>query len=179
MCVAWVDAQAYAAWLSRKTGKKFRLFTEAEWEYTARGGTQTAFWWGDSITTSQANYDGNYSYDGGPKGQLRLTTVPVNNFSANPFGIYNVHGNVQEWVEDCWHENYRGAPANGTSWSNSCKDQGHAVRNGNFILPPVISRAASRSFTKSDLRSIMIGFRVARDLTSEEVLAGQGTVTGK
>ena len=177
VCVGWVDAQAYAAWLSRKTGKKFRLFSEAEWEYAARGGTQTAFWWGDSISTAQANYNGTFSYNGGPKGQFRAATVPVNSFSPNPFGMYNVHGNVHEWAEDCWNENYRGAPVNGNSWSSSCKGQAHVLRNGSFLTPPVWSRAAFRGFSNVDIRNILIGFRVARDLTSEEILAGQGTAT--
>lgn len=177
VCVGWVDAQAYVAWLSRKTSKKFRLFSEAEWEYMARGGTQTAFWLGPNITTSQANYNGTYGYNGGPKGQFRATTVPVNSFIANPFGIYNVHGNVQEWVEDCWHENYLGAPVDGSPWSSACKGQARLSRNGSFLLPPLFSRAAYRGPSNVDVRNVMIGFRVARDLSPEEVLAGQGIAT--
>ena len=102
--VSWNDAQAYASWLSRKTGKTYRLLTEAEWEYAARGATRTPFWFGSSISTSQANYDGNYAYGGGRKGEYREKTVPVGSFAANPFGLYEVHGNVWEWVEDCYHE---------------------------------------------------------------------------
>ena len=100
--VSWNDAQAYAAWLSSKTGKTYRLLTEAEWEYAARGGTPTPFWWGSSISASQANYDGNSTYGGGRKGKYRGKTVPVGSFASNPFGLYDVHGNVAEWDrEDC------------------------------------------------------------------------------
>ena len=95
------------AWLSRKTGKTYRLLSEAEREYVARAGTTTPFWWGSTISTSQANYDGNYTYGGGPKGEYRQKTVPVDSFQPNPWGLYQVHGNVWEWVEDCWNDSYR------------------------------------------------------------------------
>ena len=118
VCVSWNDAQAYIAWLNQSSGQTYRLLSEAEREYAARGGTQTAFWWGDSINTAQANYAGTgTSYNGSPKGEYRQATVPVNSFSPNPFGLYNVHGNVWEWVEDCWSENYSGAPTDGSAWT--------------------------------------------------------------
>jgi formylglycine-generating enzyme required for sulfatase activity len=102
--VSWNDiTREYLPWLSRKTGKTYRLLTEAEWEYAARAGTTTPFWWGSSISTSQANYHGPTTYGGGPKGEYRQKTVPVDSFAANLWGLYNVHGNVWEWVEDCWH----------------------------------------------------------------------------
>jgi formylglycine-generating enzyme required for sulfatase activity len=111
-CVNWNDAKAYVSWLAAATGKPYRLDSEAEWEYAARAGTTTPFWWGQSITPEQANYDGNYVYEGGgSKGKDRQSTVPVGDFAANPWGLYNVHGNVCEWCEDVWHNNYDGAPS--------------------------------------------------------------------
>src|SRR5262245_32906810 len=102
MNVSWDDiTQQYLPWLSRKTGKTYRLLTEAEWEYVARAGTTTPFWWGSSISTSQANYHGNYTYAGSPKGEHRGKPLPVDSFAPNPWGLYNVHGNVREWVHDC------------------------------------------------------------------------------
>lgn len=115
--VNWEDAKAYTAWLSGKTGKDYRLLSEAEWEYACRAGTQTPFWWGSSISTEQANYNGNYTLGGGKKGEYRLRTVPVKSFQANPWGLYQVHGNVGERCEDCWNENYNGAPGDGSAWT--------------------------------------------------------------
>lgn len=94
--VSWNDATAYAAWLSKKTGKIYRLLSEAEWEYVARAGTTTAFSWGDEISAEQANYDGNYTYGDGSKGKYRQKTVPVDSFDPNPWGLYQMHGNVWE-----------------------------------------------------------------------------------
>jgi len=105
--VSWNDARAYVAWLARKTGKIYRLLSEAEREYVTRAGTTTPFWWGNSISTSQANYDGNSAYAGGPRGEYRGRALPVESFDANPWGLHQVHGNVWEWVEDCWNESNR------------------------------------------------------------------------
>ena len=115
--VSWEDARAYAAWLSRQTGQAYRLLSEAEWEYVARAGTTTAFHFGGTISASQANYDGNYTYGGGRKGQYRERTVAVGRFAPNAFGLYDVHGNVWEWVADCWNESYAGAPRDGQAWT--------------------------------------------------------------
>ena len=104
--VNWDDAKAYVAWLSRKTGKTYRLLSEAEREYVARAGTTTPFWWGSTISTSQANYDGNSTYGSGSKGEYRQKTVPVDSFQPNPWGLYQVHGNVWEWTEDCYKDSY-------------------------------------------------------------------------
>ena len=117
VCVNWDDAKAYAKWLSGKTGKDYRLLSEAEWEYACRAGTSTPFWWGSSISTEQANYDGNYTFGGGRKGEYRQRTVPVKSFEPNPWGLYQVHGNVGEWCEDCWNESYNGAPSDGSAWT--------------------------------------------------------------
>jgi formylglycine-generating enzyme required for sulfatase activity len=96
VCISWNMAQAYAAWLSQEMGKEYRLLTEAEREYVSRAGTRTPFWWGRSITTDQANYYGNVTFDNGPRGKWRQTTVPVESFEPNPWGVYQVHGNVWE-----------------------------------------------------------------------------------
>ena len=164
VCVSWNDTQAYIQWLNRISGKSYRLLSEAEREYAARGGTQTAFWWGDGITTSQANYNGNYIYNGSPKGEYRQATVPVNSFSANPFGLYNVHGNVWEWVQDCWNENYVGAPTDGSAWAAGCSDNMRVLRGGSWYLYPADLRSTYREWDSPGNRSSGSGFRVARDL---------------
>ena len=112
VCISWGDARAYAAWLADVTGRPYRLPREAEWEYAARAGTSAPFWWGTSITPAQANYNGNYVYGGGGhKGEYRKGTMPAGSFDPNPWGLYNVSGNVGEWCEDVWHGDYTGAPA--------------------------------------------------------------------
>jgi formylglycine-generating enzyme required for sulfatase activity len=164
--VRWDYAKAYAAWLSGKTGKTYRLLSEAEREYSARAGTTTAFWWGSSISTSQANYDGNDTFAGGAKGVCREKTVPVDSFAPNPWGLYNVHGNVWEWVEDCWHDTYQGAPADGSAWSTACTDgiSRHGIRAGSWDDTPKYLRAAFRNGFASVIRSNSVGFRLARTL---------------
>jgi formylglycine-generating enzyme required for sulfatase activity/uncharacterized protein len=165
MNVRWDDAQGYVAWLSRKTGERYRLLTEAEWEYVARAGTTTPFWWGASISPDQANYSGDYTYGTGRKGKYRQRTVPVDSFAANPFGLYNVHGNVQEWVEDCYVDNYRTAPIDGTAASglDSCF---RVLRGGFWFDEPRLLRSAVRFMLSPDYRSIDVGFRLARMLSN-------------
>jgi formylglycine-generating enzyme required for sulfatase activity len=161
--VSWDDATAYVAWLSRKTGKAYRLLTEAEREYAARAGTSSAFWWGNSISTSQANYNGTYLYGRGPRGEDRQKTLPVRSFEPNRFGLYQVHGNVWEWVEDCYHDGYTSAPPDGSAWmSANCTD--HVVRGGAWNSNPKVLRAASRGRYPHESRGNVVGFRVARTL---------------
>jgi formylglycine-generating enzyme required for sulfatase activity len=149
--VSWYDAKDYVSWLSRKTGKEYRLLSEAEREYVTRAGTATPFWWGKSISPYQANYNTAFSYGGG-RTTPRMTsysTTPVDSFTPNPWGLYQVHGNVLEWVEDCWHENYEGAPADGSAWlSGDC--QYHVVRGGNWYLLPWHLRSAARFYSKPE-----------------------------
>jgi formylglycine-generating enzyme required for sulfatase activity len=109
VCVSWDDAQAYVKWLKAKTGKTYRLLSEAEWEYAARAGTAMPFWWGSSISTDRAN-DCNYIFGGGSKSEYGQKTVAVDSFKANPWGLHQVHGNVWEWVEDCWNGSYKDKP---------------------------------------------------------------------
>jgi formylglycine-generating enzyme required for sulfatase activity len=161
--VSWDDAKAYVAWLAKKTGKSYRLLSEAEREYVTRAGTTTPFWWGNSISTSQANYNGNYTYGNGVKGEFRQRTVPVDSFAPNPWGLYQVHGNVYDWMEDCWHDSYQGAPADGSAWtSGDCSRR--VVRGGSWIDTPDVLRSANRNRSSSDGRIVNLGFRVGRTL---------------
>jgi formylglycine-generating enzyme required for sulfatase activity len=161
--VSWDAAKAYTAWLSKKTGKTYRLLSEAEREYVTRAGTTTPFWWGSTITTGQANYDGNYTYAGGSKGEFRQKTLPVNSFKPNPWGLYQVHGNVYDWVEDCYVDSYQGAPADGSAWtSGECKYR--VLRGGSWVVHPQFLRAAVHYRSYPVNRYDVVGFRVARAL---------------
>ncbi len=162
--VSWNEAKVYLAWLSRKTGKTYRLLSEAEREYVTRAGTTTPFWWGSTISTSQANYNGNFTYgDDGTRGEFRNETMPVDTFAPNPWGLYQVHGNVSEWTEDCWHDNYNDAPADGSAWTAAdCKQR--VRRGGSVGSPPQVLRSAFRLSYAAVNRTFFIGFRVARTL---------------
>ena len=161
--VSWNDVQTYLVWLSNKTGKTYRLLSEAEWEYVARAGTTTPFHTGEQISTSQANFDGNYTYNGSSKGEFRDRTVPVGSFGANQFGLHDVHGNVVEWVQDCWNGNYKGAPSDGSAWTTGdCEDR--VLRGGSWLNDPWIVRSAIRDGYRIDIRINLFGFRVARTL---------------
>ena len=155
--VSWEDAQAYVKWLSRKTGKEYRLLSEAEWEYVARAGTTTRYWWGDAIGRNRANCGHCGSRWDGEK------TAPVGSFSANPFGLYDVHGNAWEWVEDCWNDGYRGAPSDGSVWeTGNCGIR--VLRGGSWNDPPTNLRSANRIWGSTGFRNYDAGFRVARTL---------------
>jgi formylglycine-generating enzyme required for sulfatase activity len=164
--VSWDDANAYAAWLSRRTGKAYRLLNEAEREYVTRAGTMTPFWWGSSISTQQANYNGNFTYGDGSQGEYRQKTIPVGSFPPNPWGLYQVHGNIWEWVEDCSNKNYTGAPTDGSVWtSGNCNSR--VLRGGSWNDDPKNLRAANRLIgIDSKIRAFNFGFRVARTLLS-------------
>ena len=165
----WEDAKAYVAWLSQRTGKGYRLLTEAEREYVTRAGTQTPFWWGETITTEQANYDGKFGYPRAAEGRgaFRRQTVPVDVFAPNPWGLYQVHGNVYEWVEDCWHDDYAGAPLDGSA--RTAPDCARRVmRGGSYNFAPWHLRAAARGQIATAAFAgggvVGVGFRVARSL---------------
>lgn len=180
--VSWEDAQGYIAWLNAKLGlspeQGYRLPTEAEWEYAARAGSTTPFWWGRSIMTNQANYDGSFDYAGGEKGRFRKRTVVADSFAPNPWGLYNVHGNVFEWVQDeytsspvtdqaskevgatspvAWPFPSDPAPA---PWSVPRR----VVRGGSWFDDPVNLRSAYRNGDAPDLRGDNLGFRLARTI---------------
>ena len=157
--VGWNDAQAYVVWLSRKTGEAYRLLSEAEWEYAARAGTTTRYHWGDDFGRNRANC-GSRCRDGFPN------TAPVGSFAANGFGLHDMHGNVWEWVEDCWKGSYVGAPSDGSAWeSGDCSRR--VLRGGSWGSNPWALRAAFRnwgSFIFSSFNDSGYGFRVSRTL---------------
>jgi len=161
--VTFENAKSYVSWLARKTGKRYRLLSEAEWEYAARAGTTSRYSTGDSISPSQANYDG--SADGsGPSPANRQKTLPAGSFRANAFGLYDMHGNAMEWVEDCWHPDYtEAAPTDGSAWlDGDCN--GRVMRSGSWEDSQSELRSAARTGEYKENTSYVDGFRVARDL---------------
>ena len=164
VCVSWDDAEAYVRWMSRVTGEEYRLLSESEWEYVARAGTTTPFHFGATISTEQANYDGNYTYGSGREGVYRERTVPVGSFASNRFGLHDVHGNVWERVQDCWNESYAGAPRDGSAWERGdCSTR--VVRGGSWVNGPGYLRSALRVRYSIGDRNSHYGFRIARTLT--------------
>ncbi len=166
--VSWHDATEYTSWLSKKTGKAYRLLSEAEWEYAARGvttaaGPETPFSTGATINYRQANYDANFTYGSGPQGQYRQKTVDVGSLPRNAFGLHEMHGNVWEWVQDCYKPTYEGAPADGSPVdSGDCAL--HILRGGAWNYHPKLLRSAYRYATAPEVRLNNAGFRVARAL---------------
>jgi formylglycine-generating enzyme required for sulfatase activity len=166
VCVNWNDARAYAAWISSITGKNYRLLSETGREYVTRAGSVTPFWWGSTISTEQANYNGNITHGGGAKGEWRKATVAVDSFSANPWGLYNVHGNVWEWTEDCWNDKNAGNPRDGgPRITGDCSLR--VVRGASFNNFPHTLRAARREREPLGSRVDAVGFRVMRSLGVE------------
>jgi len=170
--VSWNDAVEFCKKLSQKTGKTYRLPSEAEWEYACRAGatTPTPFYFGETITTDLANYRGTdltfgsttYSgnYGQGPKGKYLKETTEVGNFPPNAFGLYDMHGNVWEWCQDHSHDNYNGAPTNGSAWLNDNDNQYCLLRGGSWDYNPVNCRCAFRLRYVADLGLSYFGFRV-------------------
>jgi formylglycine-generating enzyme required for sulfatase activity len=150
--VSWYNAKAYVAWLSKTSGASYRLLSEAEREYVARAGTATPYWWGSSIMHEQANF--------GEKSQM---TLPVESFEPNPWGLYQVHGNVNEWVEDCWHDTYDGAPIDGSAWIRK-ECNARVLRGGSWWGVSQWLRAAWRGSHDPKNSNGINGFRVARTL---------------
>jgi len=169
-CVGWKDAQAYISWLNAKAraanptlakrAGAYRLPSEAEWEYAARGGTSTSRWWGSAVGTNNANCNGC-----GSKSDDRVLT-DVDSFAPNPFGLYGVLGNAWQWTADCWHKSYVGAPTDGRTWTgDDCAK--HVLRGGSFDNVPIFIRSAARTAgggTGEYDYSSLAGFRVARTL---------------
>ncbi len=160
-CVSWDDAQAYIRWLNEETGERYRLLTEAEWEYAARAGTETLYHFGNSEASLRGNANCGESVcaDGFERTGVDTTlhwkltrsdVSPVGSFGANAFGLHDMHGNVWEWVEDCWHGDYRGAPVDGSAWTHDCSDVGDSKGVGIRVL------RGGRYFNG--------GFRLAQDL---------------
>ena len=161
--VNWDDAMVYCQWLSVQTGQDYRLPSEAEWEYACRAGTATPFHFGDSISTDQANYNGNSTYGHGAKGEYREHKVSVGTLPPNPWGLHEVHGNVWEWCADCWNDDYEGAPTDGSAWQHgNCRRR--MQRGGSWGFGPADMRSAFRTAIETDFRGGDFGFRVARTL---------------
>ncbi|HEX3043525.1 MAG TPA: formylglycine-generating enzyme family protein [Bacillota bacterium] len=166
--VSWDQTQEFCQKLSLKTGHNYRLPSETEWEYACRVGTSTAFYFGETITTDLANYVGEHTYLSGPKGIYRHQTTDAGSFPPNAFGIYDLGGNVWEWCLDAWHDNYQGAPADGSPWEIHGSIE-RVVRGGCWHDPPNLCRSASRlKFVAKDPDDF-IGFRLA--LSSLDIVA--------
>jgi formylglycine-generating enzyme required for sulfatase activity len=178
VCLGWNDAEAYVAWLSRQTGKTYRLLTEAEWEYAARARTEPGqypfYFFGndakdlcrygnvaDQTAKSVAGVEGSTI---APCNDGYAYTSPSGSFAANGFGLYDMQGNAWQWTQDCYHDSYKGASSDGAAWMSGDCD-GHVLRGGSWIDPPVNLRAAIRIWDTSDDRTSSGGFRVARTLT--------------
>ncbi len=152
--VSWSDAQQYASWLSATTKKSYRLPTEADWEYAARGGTETRYWWGDKLQSGMANCKD--CTDAAASDQ----PIEVGSFRPNPFGLFDMGGSVDQWVEDCWHKNYLGAPADGSAWmGGDC--QSHVLRSGSWQNNSSYVRPANRDNYDTNVRYPTHGFRIA------------------
>ncbi len=159
VCVSWDDAKAYVAWLSRTTGKRYRLPSEAEWEYAARAGTTSARHWGEHHRDACRYANVSDAFHGCRDGHE--WTAPVGTFQPNPLGLHDMLGNVWEWTEDCWNGGYAGAPADGSSWqSDDCR--GRVLRGGSWANKPWYVRAASRVAEPAARRDSEFGFRVVR-----------------
>jgi formylglycine-generating enzyme required for sulfatase activity len=157
--VSWSDAIAFCNKLSQKTGRKYRLPSEAEWEYACRAGTKTPFYFGETITTELANYNGESIYAAEPKGKYLGQTTEVGSFPPNAFGLYDMHGNVSEWCQDTWHDSYEGAPKDGSAWGDNNNDS-HLLRGGSWDDNPRFCRSADRNLDDPAYSGYNIGFRV-------------------
>ena len=156
--VTWHDATAYAEWLSRETGEKYRLPSESEWEYAARAGSTTRYPWGTDMGRNRANCDGCGSRWDDDR------TAPVGSFAPNAWGVHDTHGNVTEWVEDCWHRNYLGAPSDGSAWTSDGDCRRRVHRGGNWYASREYARSANRHRMRAEGWGRRTGFRVARTL---------------
>lgn len=155
--VSWDDARNYVKWLSKKTAQKYRLPSEAEWEYAARAGTATGYWWGDEKGVKRANCT-----DCGTPWDSKNAS-PTGSFGPNPFGLYDIHGNISEWVQDCWNPSYQNAPGDGEAWmSGDCLSR--VLRGGSWALDHEYMRSSRRNRYDRDVRYYLNGFRVLREL---------------
>jgi formylglycine-generating enzyme required for sulfatase activity len=154
--ISWDDAKAFVTWLSQKTGRPYRLPTEAEWEYAARAGTRTKYWWGRDVGKGNANCD-----DCGAAPVRKA--LPTGSFRPNGFGLYDTSGNVYEWAADCWNEDYNKAPKDGSAW-NSGQCQQRVLRGGSFANKSNMATSSARFRYDQDVRYYANGFRVVRDL---------------
>ncbi len=164
IAINWNDAQEYVTWLSVKTGQNYRLPSESEWEYATRAGTTGRFNTGDCITADQANFQATFPPQGCPAGVFPGQTLPVGSFEPNAFGLYDTHGNVFEWVQDCWNADYDGAPTDGTAWMTGDDCSSAVGRGGAWGSFGFRLRSAYRTPGSRTLNSTSFGFRVARSV---------------
>jgi formylglycine-generating enzyme required for sulfatase activity len=169
--VSFDDAKEYVSWISIKTGKSYRLLSESEREYVTRAGTETLFSWGNTISANQANYLADEGFRG--------HTITVDSFAPNAWGLFQLHGNVNEWTEDCYHDRYGNAPNDGTTWGGSSRDcRDRVIRGGSWADQQIWLRSSSRDSRSAADHSDTIGFRIARTLAvpnSSECVKGKGT----
>ncbi|MDJ0705099.1 MAG: formylglycine-generating enzyme family protein [Leptolyngbyaceae cyanobacterium MO_188.B28] len=159
--ISWYEAVEFCDRLAAHTSRPYRLPTEAEWEYACRAGKQTPFYFGKTLTPELANYNGEYIYDEGPKGEYRQETTPVNYLGiGNAFGLCEMHGNVFEWCQDSWHESYEGAPTDGSAWLSENEESSRIIRGGSWIDFPRLCRSAFRGYDGPVNRLHHMGFRV-------------------
>lgn len=160
------DAQAYLAWLSKKTGRTYRLPSESEREYFTRAGTTTPFWFGKTVSSMDANYDASIPYAGGPRGEKSKGPKPVDSYRPNPFGLYQVHGNIYEWTQDCYNKRYTlDTPVDGKPWlEGDCSKR--IVRGGEWGWTANSIRSGARNENRADSGAGSLGFRVVRDLSA-------------
>ena len=160
-CVSWTDAQNFCTELSKRTGKKVRLPTEAQWEYAARAGTKTVFSVGDDLSSTQANFNGREPYGKGKKSDHKDKTTPVGSYPANPFGLYDMMGNVSQWCQDVFHDSYTDAPTDGSAWETGGDPEIRVYRGGAYDNDAVNCRSAIRyAAERKNNRNSHIGFRV-------------------
>jgi formylglycine-generating enzyme required for sulfatase activity len=159
--VSWYDAKAYSAWVSEQTGKTYRLPTEIEWEYSIRAGSTSSFWYGEEVQNGYSVCDSCGSqWDG-------VSTAPVGSQISNPLGLFDMHGNVAEWVEDCYHDSYEGAPTKNTPWlSNACDSR--VIRGGSWFDIPRVGRSSTRYRAEPNLKASNWGFRLVREIDASE-----------
>ena len=159
--VNWYEAKEFCARLSKHTAREYRLPSEAEWEYACRAGMTTPFHFGETISTDLANYNGKSTYGEGETGQYLGETTPVDKFGiANDFGLCDMHGNVCEWCEDHWHNDYQNAPIDGSSWTTNGNSYLRVIRGGSWLANPSFCRSATRNYGNPEDASDFIGFRV-------------------
>ena len=162
--ISWFEAMEFCARLSAQTGKRYRLPSEAEWEYACRGNTETPFAYGETLTSELADYASTFAYAAETVTAYRGGTTKVGSFMPNAFGLYDLHGNVREWCADPWHENYYGAPSNGKAWNRGGNPAWRTLRGGSWANKPSHCRSAHRSGYPVDSLNRAIGFRVAISL---------------
>jgi formylglycine-generating enzyme required for sulfatase activity len=161
--MSWEEAVEFCQRLSRETGRDYRLPTEAEWEYSCRAGTMTPFYFGKTITGKLANYNSGVTYFQERKVKSKGEKTPVGDFSPNSFGLYDMHGNVWEWCLDHWHDNYEGAPTDGSAWLYNRDNASRVLRGGSWDTYPRLCRSAARYDDSPGFR-ISFGFRVVCEI---------------